>query len=76
MQNISSYKDLKQAIDSLEIKQTDQLIQLKKQFDITLGYFHPANIFKTTLNEITKPKGLLPNLFGNVIGNLSKIFFN
>ena len=76
MQKIKTTNDLKAAIQQLEIKQANELILLKDQFNTTYESLKPLNLIKNTLREaVSSPKvknSLLATTIGLAGGYLSK----
>jgi hypothetical protein len=52
MQNITSIAELKNAIQLLEVKQADKGQLLKEQFFLTFESLKPANLLRSTVNDI------------------------
>lgn len=68
MQNITTIKDLKLAIQLLEVEQTIKKQLLNEQFHITYESLKPINIIKSTFKDIATSPSLTDNLLGTVIG--------
>ncbi len=63
MKKINRIDDLHQSILLLELKQANEAIILKDQFDETLASLKPINLIKNTFSEITS----LPDLKDNIV---------
>ncbi len=76
MENLISAASLKTAIQQLEDEQNLQLQQLKEQFYNAYKSLKPANIFRSTVNDITSSPYLIENIIGTILslgsGYLSK----
>jgi len=76
MDTITTVKELNDAILLLEIKQYQEVILLKVQFNNTYESLKPINVFRTTFNELlTAPDfkdDLLNTSISMVTGYLSK----
>ena len=68
MQNITSAKELKDAIRSLEEKQNVQSRVLKEQFFIVIESIRPVNIIKSTFKELATAPGLMNEILSASIG--------
>jgi hypothetical protein len=68
MKKITSAKELKDAIRSLEEKQDAQGRILKEQFFIIIESIKPVNIIKRTFNEATLSPNLISNILSTAIG--------
>jgi hypothetical protein len=79
MQQINSTISLRAAILQLEIKQTEEGLQLKEQFHRAYESMKPINLIKSTLKEVTESKEIKDNLLnaavGVTAGYLAKILF-
>jgi hypothetical protein len=68
MQNIKSTKELKDAIQLLEVEQAEKGQLLKGQFFFTYESFRPVNLLKSTLNDITTSPYLIDNILSTALG--------
>jgi hypothetical protein len=68
MQKITSAKELKDAIRSLEEKQADQGRILKEQFFIVIESIRPVNIIKSTFKEVATSPKLMSEILSTTIG--------
>ncbi len=68
MENITSAAELKRVIQRVEIEHVMQGKRLKEQFFLAYENLKPANILKSTLNEITKSPYLIDNILGATLG--------
>jgi hypothetical protein len=68
MENITSAAELKRVIQRVEIEHAMQGKRLKEQFFLAYENLKPANILKSTLNEITKSPYLIDNVLGATLG--------
>ncbi|HBC79507.1 MAG TPA: hypothetical protein DCZ51_12805 [Bacteroidales bacterium] len=68
MQKISSVAELKDAIQLLEVEQKVKGDLLKEQLFITFESLKPANIIKSTLDDIASSPYLLDNILGTAAG--------
>jgi len=68
MLNITSVAGLKNAIQILEAEQADRGQLLKEQFHITYESLKPANLFRSTLHDISTSPYLIENIVGTVLG--------
>lgn len=76
MQNITSSKDLKEAIQLLEVEQSDNEQLFKDQFFTTLDSLKPVKLIESTLKDIIKSppakNSVLSITIGMATGYLSK----
>ena len=76
MKNTNSLATLKDNILVLENKQTEQLKELKSQFEITYQSLNPVSFIKNTISDVVTSPGVKHSLFDNLkglaIGYLSK----
>src|SRR4030042_4291984 len=79
MQDITSAAELKNAIQLLEVEQTEKGQQLKKQFFLTFESLKPINLLRNTLNDVATSPFLIDNILGTLMaltrGFLSKKIF-
>jgi hypothetical protein len=68
MEHITSAAELKRVIQRVEIEHAMQGKRLKEQFFLAYENLKPANILKSTLNEITKSPYLIDNVLGATLG--------
>jgi len=68
MENITSAAELKRVIQRVEIEHAMQGKRLKEQFFLAYENLKPANILKSTLNDITKSPYLIDNILGATLG--------
>jgi hypothetical protein len=68
MENITSAAELKRVIQRVEIEHAMQGKRLKEQFFLAYENLKPANILKSTLNEITKSPYVIDNILGATLG--------
>jgi hypothetical protein len=68
MENITSAAELKRVIQRVEIEHAMQGKRLKEQFFLAYENIKPANILKSTLNEITKSPYVIDNILGATLG--------
>jgi len=68
MQNITSVTGLKNAIQILEAEQADRGQLLKEQFRITYESLKPANLFRSSIHDITTSPYLIENIVGTALG--------
>jgi hypothetical protein len=71
MQKISTAAELKNAIQLLEVEQKVKGDLLKEQLLITFESLKPANIIKSTLDDIASSPYLLDNILGTAAGLLT-----
>ncbi len=76
MQKITSVAELKNAIQSLEVEQTDKGTLLKEQFSTIVGSFRPANLIANSLNNIEKSPYLIENILGAAVGLVTGFYSN
>jgi hypothetical protein len=76
MENMTSAARLRTAIKLLEDEQTLKLQQLKEQFYTAYESLKPANLFRSTVNDITSSPYMIENIIGTILslgsGYLSK----
>jgi hypothetical protein len=76
MEKITSVEELKKAILLLEIKQANEVVQLKEQLLVTYESLKPINLIKKIFTDITSSPDLKKDLLGTTIslaaGYLSK----
>ncbi|MBW6535505.1 MAG: hypothetical protein K0B11_10880 [Mariniphaga sp.] len=63
MKNISTTAELKEAIQLMEAQKYVHLQEMRENFSLTWENLKPANIIKSTMNEI----GSSPYLFNNIL---------
>ncbi|MGM0407795.1 MAG: hypothetical protein ACQERU_07410 [Bacteroidota bacterium] len=68
MQNITSSKELKAAIQLLEVEQYANGQQFKEQFFITLDNLKPVRLIENTLKDIITSPHVKNNVLGATIG--------
>jgi hypothetical protein len=68
MYTINSVAVLKEAIIDLEIKKKRQASIIKEQFDVMKENLSPANIIKSTFDEVAASPTLRSNLLGALVG--------
>jgi hypothetical protein len=71
MQKIESVVGLKNAIQLLEAEQDDKGQLLKEQFFLTLESFKPANLLRSTVNDIASSPYLIDNILVTALGLVS-----
>ncbi len=76
MENMTSADRLRTAIRLLEEEQILKLQRLKEQFFTAYESLKPANLFRSTVNDITSSPYLIDNIIGTILslgtGYLSK----
>ncbi len=68
MQKISSVAELKNAIQLLEVEQDEKGLLLKEQLFITFESLKPANLLKSTVDDIASSPYLMDNILGSALG--------
>jgi hypothetical protein len=68
MQTTDATEELKNAIRSVEIRQSMNGQLLKEQLLLTYDSLKPANLIRSTLKEVTSSPFLIDNLAGSVFG--------
>ena len=68
MQKIATIKELKMAVQELEMRQASEEGELKDQFHATLESFKPINLLKNTFREVSTSPDLKKDLVNTVIG--------
>lgn len=68
MENISTVAELRNAIQILEAEQYVKGQVLKEQLFITYEGMKPANLIRSTLNDLTASPFLLENIIGTTVG--------
>jgi hypothetical protein len=68
MQSITSTAELKEAIRSLQEKQTFQGLVLKEEFFTVVESLKPINIIKSTFNQVSSSHDLVGNLLSTTVG--------
>lgn len=68
MKSIKSTNELKNAIQLLEVEQSDKRQLLKEQFFHTYESFRPVNLLKSTLNDIAASPHLIDNILSTALG--------
>ena len=68
MDNITSMDELKNAIQLLEVEQSEKLQQLKKQSLLSIEIIKPLNLFKNAVKDIVKSPRLLDNMLNTGVG--------
>jgi hypothetical protein len=71
MQKIESVAELKNAIQVLEVEQSDKGQLLKEQLLITYKSLRPGNILMSTVKDITSSPYLIDNILGTAMGLVS-----
>jgi len=71
MQKIESVAELKNAIEVLEVEQSDKGHLLKEQLLITYKSLRPGNILMSTVKDITSSPYLIDNILGTAMGLVS-----
>jgi hypothetical protein len=71
MHTITSSAGLKEAIQILEAEQAIKGQELKQQFHLTYESLKPANLFMSTLNDITSSAGIMDKVLGTTAGLFS-----
>lgn len=68
IQNISNATELKSAIEFLEIEKKVKELLFKEQVLLSYEKMKPANLIKTTLNDVVTSPNLLDNIIGASVG--------
>ncbi len=68
MQNITSFTELKNAIQLLEVEQAAKGQLLREQFSITYESLKPVNLLKSTLKDLSSSPYLIENIVGSAVG--------
>lgn len=68
MEKITSTKELKNAIQLLEVERAISEGLLKEQFYLTIDRFRPINLIKKTLAEVASSQNLVSNIVSTAIG--------
>lgn len=68
MQNITTYKELKEAIRLLEIEQSVTGQLFKEQFLVTLDGLKPIRLIESTLKDIVSSPYISNNVLGTTLG--------
>jgi len=68
MDNITSMDELKNAIQLLEVEQSEKLQQLKKQSLLSIEIIKPLNLFKNAVKDIVKSPRLLDSMLDTGVG--------
>jgi|APHig6443717817_1056837.scaffolds.fasta_scaffold163655_1 hypothetical protein len=68
MQKISSAAELKNTIQLLEVEQGEKGQLLKEQLFITYESLKPANLLKSTVDDIASSPYLMDNILGAAMG--------
>jgi hypothetical protein len=71
MQKIESVAELKNAIQVLEVEQSDKGQLLKEQLFITYKSLRPGNFLMTTVKDIASSPYLIDNILGAAMGLVS-----
>ena len=71
MQKIESVAELKNAIQVLEVEQSDKGQLLKEQFFITYKSLRPGNLLRSTMKDIASSPYLFDNILGAAMGLVS-----
>jgi len=74
MQNVTSSKELKEAILLLENKQLIQKQQLKKEFQHILENLNYFNLIKNAFSQVTTSPGLINNVINTTLGLIAGYF--
>jgi hypothetical protein len=76
MQNITSTKDLKNAIQLLAVEQDIKGHLLKDQFYLTIESLKPMNLLKNALHDISSSPKLIDNILATTMGIASGFLIN
>jgi hypothetical protein len=68
MQSITSTAELKEAIRSLQEKQSFQGLVLKEEFFVVVESIKPINIIKSTFSQVASSHDLIGNLLSTTVG--------
>ena len=68
MENITSYDDLKNAIQFLEVEQAEKLQRLKEQSLLSIEILKPVNILKSVVKDIVSSPRILDNMIDTGVG--------
>jgi len=71
MQKIASVAELKNAIQILEVEQSEKGQLLKEQFFITYKSLRPGNFLRSTMKDISTSPYLFDNILGAAMGLVS-----
>jgi hypothetical protein len=71
MQKIESVAELKNAIEILEVEQSDKGQLLKEQLFITYKSLRPGNFLMSTVKDIASSPYLIDNILGAAMGLVS-----
>ncbi len=74
MEKINTASELRIAIQQLELKQHEDIVNIKEQINRTYESLNPVNILKNTLNEITSSSCLLENILSSSMALVSGYF--
>lgn len=74
MQKIASVAELKNAIQELEVEQSEKGKLLKEQLFIIYKSLRPGNILISAVKDITSSPYLVDNILGAAMGLVSGIF--
>ena len=76
MQNITSSRALKNAIQLLEVEQGIKGQQLKNQFYLTIESLKPVSLIEKALHEISSSPNLIDSILGTALGITSGFLTN
>jgi hypothetical protein len=76
MQNITSTKDLKNAIQLLEVEQDIKGHLLKEQFYLTIESLKPMTLLKNALHDVSSSPKLIDNILATAMGIASGFLTN
>lgn len=68
MEKIKTFAGLKAAIEELEARQEQQVMELRYQADLTLESLKPANLIKSVFSGSSGPTNIPGNLLSNSVG--------
>jgi hypothetical protein len=68
MKKITTARDLKEAILELEIRQANEKMALKEQFNSVRENLRPVNLIKNTFKEVTTTSSVKGNILTTVAG--------
>lgn len=67
MEKITSLSELRESILQLEIKQANESRQLKEEWKLTVEKLKPANLIKSSINDMITSSGLKENILNTVL---------
>jgi hypothetical protein len=76
MQTITTTRALKERIQLLELKRTEQGQLLKNQINLVRDSLKTANLIKSTFNEVVSSPALISNILGAILGLSAGYFSN